>query len=69
MKDDHTEELSDGTLAMGDDHRNYTHKQDYVEVIYANVIWRMIIVRSRQMVLLQGVMTTLIILTSMSMLK
>ena len=69
MKHDHNDELSDVTLAMGDDHRNYTHKQDYVEVIYANVIWRMIIVRSRQMVLLQGVMTTLIILTSMSMLK
>ena len=69
MKDDHTEELSDGTLAMGDDHRNYTHKHEYVVVIYVNVILRMIIFTIRQMVLLQGVMTTFIILTSMSMLN
>ena len=33
MEDDHTEESSDGTLARGDDHSNYTHKQEYVEVI------------------------------------
>ena len=32
MEDDHTEESSDGTLARGDDHSNYTHKQKYVEV-------------------------------------
>jgi hypothetical protein len=51
MEDDHTEESSDGTLARGDDHSNYTHKQDYVEVIYADVTWRVIILRSRQMVL------------------
>ena len=31
MEDDHTEESSDGTLARGDDHSNYTHKQEYVE--------------------------------------
>jgi hypothetical protein len=35
MEDDHTEESSDGTLARGDDHSNYTHKQEYVEVIDA----------------------------------
>ena len=35
MKDDHTEESSGGTLARGDDHSNYTHKQEYVEVIDA----------------------------------
>ena len=35
MEDDHTEESSDGTLARGDDHSNYTHKQVYVEVIDA----------------------------------
>ena len=35
MEDDHTEESSDGTLARADDHRNYTHKQEYVEVIDA----------------------------------
>ena len=35
MEDDHTQESSDGTLAMGDDHSNYTHKQEYVEVIDA----------------------------------
>ena len=69
MEDDHSEESSDGTLARGDDHSNYTHKQEYVEVIYANVRWRMIILRIRQMVLLQGVMTTFIIITSMSMLN
>ena len=33
MVDDHTEELSDGTLARGDDHSNFSHKQEYVEVI------------------------------------
>jgi hypothetical protein len=33
MEDDHTEESSDGTLARGDDHSNYAHKQEYVEVI------------------------------------
>ena len=69
MKDDHTEELSDGTLAMGDDHRNFTHKHEYVVLIYVNVRLRMIILRIRQMVLLQGVMTTFIIITSMSMLN
>ena len=69
MEDDHSEESSYVTLARGDDHINYTHKHEYVEVIDANVTCRMIIVRSRQMVLLQGVMTTVIILTSMSMLK
>ena len=52
MEDDHTEESSDGTLARGDDHSNYTHKQDYVEVIDDDVRWRMIIMRSRQMVLI-----------------
>ena len=41
MEDDHTEESSDGTLARGDDHINYTHKQEYVEVIDADVTWRM----------------------------
>ena len=35
MEDDHTEESSDGTLARGDDHSNYTHKQKNVEVIDA----------------------------------
>ena len=35
MVDDYTEESSDGTLARGDDHSNYTHKQEYVEVIDA----------------------------------
>ena len=35
MEDNHTEESSDGTLARGDDHSNYTHKQEYVEVIDA----------------------------------
>jgi len=35
----------------------------------ADVTWRMIILRSRQMVLLRGVMTTVIILTSRSMLR
>jgi hypothetical protein len=35
MEDNHTEETSDGTLARGDDHSNYTHKQEYVEVIDA----------------------------------
>ena len=69
MEDDHTEESSDGTLARGDDHSNYTHKQEYGEVIDADVTWRMIILRSRQMVLLRGVMTTVIILTSRSMLN
>ena len=69
MEDDHTEELSDGTLARGDDHSNYTHKQEYVEVIDADVTWRMIILRSRQMVLLRGVMTTVIILTSTTNLR
>ena len=52
MQDDHSEESSDGTLARGDDHSNYTHKQDYVEVIDDDVRWRMIIMRSRQMVLI-----------------
>ena len=33
MEDDHIEESSDGTLARGDDHSNYTHKQENVEVI------------------------------------
>jgi hypothetical protein len=46
MEDDHTEESSDGTLARGDDHSNYTHKQEYVEVIDADVTWRMIILRT-----------------------
>ena len=31
MEDNHTEESSGGTLARGDDHSNYTHKQEYVE--------------------------------------
>ena len=35
MEDDHIEELSDGTLARGDDHSNYTQKQENVEVIDA----------------------------------
>jgi hypothetical protein len=35
MEDDHIEESSDGTLARGDDHSNYTHKQENVEVIDA----------------------------------
>ena len=35
MEDDHIEESSDGTLARGDDHSNYTHKQKNVEVIDA----------------------------------
>ena len=35
MEDNHTEESSDGTLARGDDHSNYTHKQEYDEVIDA----------------------------------
>ena len=35
----------------------------------ADVTWRMIILRSRQMVLLRGVMTTEIILPSRSMLR
>ena len=52
MEDDHTEESSYGTLARGDDHSNYTHKQEYVEVIDADVTWRMIKLRSCQMVLL-----------------
>ena len=52
MEDNHTEESSDGTLARGDDHSNYTHKQDYVEVIDADVTWRRILLRSLQMVLL-----------------
>jgi hypothetical protein len=33
MEEDHTEESSDGTLARGDDHSNYTHMQEYVEVL------------------------------------
>ena len=52
MEDDHTEESSYGTLARGDDHSDYTHKQEYVEVIDADVTWRMIKLRSCQMVLL-----------------
>ena len=48
MEDDHTEESSYGTLARGDDHSNYTHKQEYVEVIDADVTWRMILLRSLQ---------------------
>jgi hypothetical protein len=35
----------------------------------ADVTWRMIILRSRHMVLLRGVMTTVIILTNRGMLK
>ena len=31
MEDDHTDESSYGTLARGDDHSNYTHKQEYVQ--------------------------------------
>jgi hypothetical protein len=69
MEDDHSEESSDGTLARVDDHINYTHKHEYVEVIYVNVTCMMIIVMIRQMLLLQGVMTTLIILTSRIMFK
>ena len=38
MEDDHTEESSDGTLARGNDHSNYTHKQEYVEVLDAGVV-------------------------------
>jgi hypothetical protein len=34
MEDDHTEESSDGTLARGDDHSNYTHKQEYVKELF-----------------------------------
>ena len=69
MEDDHTEESSDGTFARGDDHSNYTHKHEYVEVIYVNVTCMMIIVRIRQMLLLQGVMPTLIILKIRIMFK
>ena len=36
MEDDHFEESSDGTLARGDDHSNYTHKQG---VCWSNRCW------------------------------